>query len=132
MRERMSSTTWATWAPRSGRARFFHIHPHRAIELANAVHRASEMQFGAERGLEESVGDLGVGERLALGRAPAADLVMLGGGRNDRRDGERECGDGGDFHGRYSAGTSGHHHGGLAAAPRNARPDGGAELSGEL
>jgi hypothetical protein len=41
------------------------------------------MQFGAECRLEESIGDLGVGKGLALGRAPAADLVMLGGRRDD-------------------------------------------------
>jgi hypothetical protein len=37
----------------------------------------------------------------ALGRAPAADLVMLGCGRSDRREGKRESGDCGDSHGRH-------------------------------
>ena len=77
------------------------------------------MQFGAESGLEEAVGDLGVGKRLALGRAPAADLVMLGRRRNDRRGGKREGGDGGgNLHDTMRAATSGHHHGGGQGGPQ--------------
>ena len=57
-----------------------------AIELANAIGLVADRQFGAECGLEEAFGDLGVGERPALGRAPAADLGVFGlGGAGDHR-----------------------------------------------
>src|SRR5262249_59743205 len=43
-----------------------HENPDRAVELADAVRRAREVQLGPERGLEKALGDLGVGEDSAL------------------------------------------------------------------
>ena len=40
-------------------------HAHRLVVLADAIDAAGQMEFGAERDLEEAVGDLGVGELLA-------------------------------------------------------------------
>ena len=42
-------------------------HPHRHVVFADAVDPAGEMEFGAERSLEETFGDLGVGEAFPLG-----------------------------------------------------------------
>jgi hypothetical protein len=49
------------------------------------------MQFGAKRSLEKTLGDLPITESLALSGAPAADVVILGCGREERRGGKREC-----------------------------------------
>jgi hypothetical protein len=95
-----------------------HTDPHRPVELADAVHLAGQVQFGAEGGLEKALRDLGVAERLALGGAPAADLVVLGGGGEGRRGCECKGDDDGGLHGCDNWPTSRHLHGGRRSVPQ--------------
>jgi hypothetical protein len=60
------------------------------------------VQLGAERGAKKALADLGVGKVLALGSAPAADLVMFACCRYRDGGGESDCHDRDDFHGRGS------------------------------
>ena len=58
----------------------------RPVVFADAVDAAGDVEFGAERDLEEAVDDFGVGEALALGRAAVGDLGVLGrGGRRGQQ-----------------------------------------------
>jgi hypothetical protein len=76
-----------------------HLDTYRHLELADSIHRAGDMQFGAKRGTKKAFADLGVGKRLALGGAPAADLVMLACRRHGHGGGKRECHDQAYLHG---------------------------------
>ena len=75
------------------------VNPDGAIEFANAIGLVANRQFGAECGLEEAFGDLGVGESPALGGAPAADLGIFGLGAAGHQAGKRERDNGGGPHG---------------------------------
>ena len=50
----------------------------RLVEFAYALHPFAELQFRTERDLEEAVHDLVIGEARSLGRAPTADVGILG------------------------------------------------------
>jgi hypothetical protein len=65
-------------------------HPHRVIVFPDAVDPAGQLEFGAERGLEESFRDLAVGERLLLGALARGDGRDFGGGSR-RHDDVAEC-----------------------------------------
>ena len=78
MRARMSATTAATCALRSGCGAVVDKDADRAVVFADAVDAAGDMELGAEGDLEESVDDLGVGEGLALDRAAMGDLGVFG------------------------------------------------------
>ena len=85
MRRWMSATTAATCA--GGRAwPVVDEDAHRPVVFADPVGAAGDLEFGAEGDLEKAVGDLGVGEGLALGGAALGDLGMLGGGGNAGED----------------------------------------------
>ena len=80
----MSATTAAICAAAVGLRAVVDIDPDRPVVFADAVDAAGDVEFGAERDLEESVDDLGVGEGLALGGAAFRDLGVFGGGRRLR------------------------------------------------
>ena len=122
IRVRISATTCTDLRAAVGPGVVLDIDPDRAVEFANTIDPAGDMQFGAESDLEEPVDNLGVGKGLALDGAPAADLVMFRRGRNDRRGGENEDGDGGgDLHDTMRAATSGRRHGGGHGGPQCSR-----------
>jgi len=50
-------------------------HPHRLVELADAIGLSPEAEFGPERKLEKPVEDLRVAEYAPLGPAPCIDVV---------------------------------------------------------
>ena len=60
---------------------------YRCIEFAYALRARAKLQFRSERELEESVGDLGIGEAGSLGAPSSADFSILGLCRAD------DCGD---------------------------------------
>ena len=61
-------------------------HPHRPVKFADAVDAAGKMVFGAERGLEEAVDDLAVGEGLFLDALALRDGGNIGEGRARHQD----------------------------------------------
>src|SRR5260370_98011 len=78
---------------------------------ASATMMTSECAMRKVSSLRKLDRHCGASERW-ISRAPAADVVMLGRGRNDRRGGEREGDDGGGLHGSDTWLASRHHHGG--------------------
>jgi len=60
-------------------------HPDRRGVFADAVDPAGEMEFGAERGLEEAVEDLGVAESRSFAPLLGGDRRRVSGGRGRRR-----------------------------------------------
>src|SRR5688572_14730336 len=82
---------------------------YRPVELANAVGRPAHVKLGAERDLEEAFDDLGVGEGLALDRAPPLDLGMFG--LREDGGGSREYESGGQYRSKpCAARTIGRYH----------------------
>ena len=75
-------------------------HPHRHVVFPDAVDPAGQMIFGAERGLEKSVGDLAVGEGLLFRALARGDGGNFGGG--GRRPGKAVERDGGQGDREYS------------------------------
>ena len=73
--------------------------PNRALKAADAVGFGFHRHFGAERGVEEALDDLRIGERLALEGAAGADLWIFGAGTWDRQNaGDHNRDDTDDLH----------------------------------
>ena len=61
-----------------GLSAIFDIHPDGLVVFADAIDAPGDAHLGAERGCEEALEDLGVGEGLALGGAAFGDFGIFG------------------------------------------------------